>query len=510
MKTTDKFLIGIVAGVILLVGMAFAVAFLRPHWNYQPDDTPKGVAHNYLLALKQKDYARAYSYLSPTLAGYPDSAEEFAKRIDDYGSRRLSDNSTTLVVESTRASEDPTDRAVVVVRETTFSDQSTHTFNMTLQRENGAWKIVASDAYWMYGVMLQRTPLDVGAIAAVAAEGSVSVGGHICVLTTSGGVKCWGNNDYGQLGNGTTTYRDTPVNVSGLASGVTAIAAGGGFFGPSHTCALTTGGGVKCWGANDAGQLGDGTTTNRSTPVDVLGLTSGVTAIAASGRYTCALTTGGGVKCWGDNEYGQLGDGTTTNRDAPVDVSGLTSGVAAIAASGHHTCALTTGGGVKCWGDNSYGELGNGTDTPSSTPVDVSGLTSGVTAITVGGDDYTCALTTGGGVKCWGFNTSATLGDGTIEHRNVPVDVIGLTRDVTAIAAGTEHTCALTTSGGVKCWGYNGNDQLGASTVEDRSPVPVDVSGLPSGITSITAGGDVTCVRTASGWVKCWGGIVGG
>ena len=170
-------------------------------------------------------------------------------------------------------------------------------------------------------------------------------GGHTCALTSGGGVKCWGNNWYGQLGDGTNDVSYVPVDVSGLTSGVVALAAG-----EHHTCALTSEGGIKCWGHNVSGKLGDGTTTERYTPVDVSGLTSGVTAIVAGWNHTCALTSGGRAKCWGDNYYGQLGDGTTRDRHTPVDVSGLTSSVIAIAAGYDHICALTSGGGAKCWG----------------------------------------------------------------------------------------------------------------------------------------------------------------
>ena len=203
---------------------------------------------------------------------------------------------------------------------------------------------------------------------------AVSTGGeHTCALTSAGGVKCWGNNSVGQLGDGTTIQRLTAVDVSGLPSGVAAVSAG-----DDHTCALTTGGGIKCWGYNFYGQLGDGTTTQRTTPVDISSLVSGVAAVAAGGVHTCALTAAAGIKCWGYNFYGQLGDGTTTQRTTPVDVSGLTNGVAAVAAGGEgeggHTCALTTAGGLKCWGRNVFGKLGDGTTTNRTTPVDVSGL----------------------------------------------------------------------------------------------------------------------------------------
>jgi len=345
------------------------------------------------------------------------------------------------------------------------------------------------------------TPVDIsgltGGVTAITA-GAI----HTCALTTAGGVKCWGFNVNGQLGDGSSTNRLTPVTVggltSGLTSGVTAIAAGG-----FHTCALTPAGGVKCWGLNGSGQLGDGSTTNRLTPVAVGGLTSGVTAIATGSGHTCALTTAGGVKCWGWNGYGQLGDGSSTDRSTPVDVSGLASGVTAIAAGQTHTCALTPAGGIKCWGRNGNGQLGDGSLTNRLTPVNVSGLASGVTAIAAGGN-HTCALTTAGGVKCWGWNVYGQLGDGSTTNRSTPVDVSGLASGVTAIAAGQHHACALTPAGGVKCWGNNGEGQLGDGTRTNRS-IPVDVSGLASGVTAIAAGTYHTCALTPAGGVKCWG-----
>ncbi|HRJ40907.1 MAG TPA: hypothetical protein PL105_03460 [Caldilineaceae bacterium] len=349
----------------------------------------------------------------------------------------------------------------------------------------------------------KSTPADViglgSGVAAIAAGGS-----HTCALTTGGGVKCWGWNHLGQLGDGTTDNRNTPVDVVGLGSGIAVIAAGG-----YHTCVLTTGGGIKCWGANYSGQLGDGTTVEappygKSTPVDVVGLGSGITAISAGSTHTCALTTGGGVKCWGSNGvYGTLGDGTTDNRNTPVDVVGLGSGITAIRASFGHTCALTTGGGVKCWGLNYSGQLGDGTYTIRHTPVDVVGLGSGVAAIAPG-DDHTCALTTGGSVKCWGNNSYGQLGVATTYQKNTPVDVPALSSGIVAISADNRHTCAQTTGGGTKCWGSNSFGQLGNGTMGNKNS-PVDVVGLGSGMAAIAAGVYHTCALTTGGGAKCWG-----
>lgn len=324
--------------------------------------------------------------------------------------------------------------------------------------------------------------------------------GDTCELMNGGGVKCWGWNFAGQLGDETTMDRLKPVRVLGVANDVQAIAVGG-----AHNCALTKAGGVMCWGNNGSGQLGDGTTGNSATPLRVVGLTSGVKAIAAGGAHTCALLVGGAVKCWGSNVTGQLGIGASgpgTGSTTPVQVSGLSSGVAAIAAGPLHTCAVVAGGAVKCWGSNSDGELGNGTKDLAASPVNVTGLL-GVVALALGAS-HTCALTNAGAVKCWGRNILGALGDGTQNGSTVPVGVFGLSSGVAAIAAGDQHSCALTTGGGVKCWGTNGAAQLGDGILGDRY-VPTDVVGLTSRAIALAGGEEHSCAVLKSGVVRCWG-----
>lgn len=321
---------------------------------------------------------------------------------------------------------------------------------------------------------------------------------HSCAITESGGVKCWGSNSAGQLGDGTTTGRLAPVPVIGLESGVTNISLGW-----NHSCAVTEAGAAKCWGHGTFGQIGNGLKVNAKVPTQVQGFTTGVASVAAGGNHTCVLTTTDAVKCWGRNQSGQLGDGSTADKATPVQVSGLSSGVSAVAAGGSHTCAIITGGGLKCWGNDGVGQLGNNTSlTDSPIPVNVMGLTSGVASVAAW--NHTCAVTTNGAAKCWGSNGYGQLGDNSLTNRPTPVAVSGLATGVLSLSTGGNHTCATSTTDGLKCWGYNGNGAVGDGTGTNRK-VPVSVSGLQSGVSGFSAGGDFTCA-VHNGEAKCWGG----
>jgi large repetitive protein len=319
---------------------------------------------------------------------------------------------------------------------------------------------------------------------------------HTCALLSSGGVKCWGLNDHGQLGNGTTTNSSVPVPVTGLSSGVTQVSASTG----SSTCALLTTGAVKCWGWNAGGEIGDGTTTDRLTPTQVSGLTSGVTSVSVGVNSTCALVSGA-VKCWGNNSHGGLGDNSTTTRLTPVQVSGLTSNVTAISTGYQYACAVLTTGAVKCWGEGDSGRLGDGYTSDRWTPVQVSGLTSGVSTVRTR-SNHTCAVLTTGAAKCWGLGANGQLGDGASTDRLTPVQVSGMSSGVTAITSGRFHTCGMQ-SGAVKCWGGNSLGQLGDSTSTARS-TPAQVTGLTSGVTGVAAGYQHSCAAV-EGQAYCWG-----
>ena len=251
---------------------------------------------------------------------------------------------------------------------------------------------------------------------------------------------------------------------SGCPPGVRAIAAGG-----FHTCALLEAGAVWCWGENDDGQLGDGTLTDHRTAAPVVGLPVGVVAISAGAADTCALLADGGVRCWGNNDEGALGDGTFVDKAEPRTVIGLQGAAVSIEAGSYHTCAVAATGGSSCWGWNQYGQLGDGSTTNRSTATPVSGASVGVGAIWAG-NQHTCALIAGT-AKCWGRNALLQLGDGTGVDHIVPAPVRGLGGTVVQLATADTHTCALMISSGVKCWGYNGVGQLGIGTSDGgRAP----------------------------------------
>ncbi|MBF0539651.1 MAG: hypothetical protein HQL03_15520, partial [Nitrospirae bacterium] len=393
-----------------------------------------------------------------------------------------------------------------------------------LQLHAGVRVLFALMLVAMIGAMCFNNVAYAGNVSAGASSSAVTALAAGCAssvaLKGDGTVWAWGYNASGDLGDGTTNDRYTPVQVSGL-TGVTAIAAGGYVSGNSGTCssgytlALKGDGTVWAWGYNGDYELGDGTTTNRLLAVQVSGLI-GVTAIAAGANHAVAMKGDGTVWAWGVNNVGQLGDGTTINRKTAVqvissDVSGLFNGVTAIAAGYGHTIVLKGDGTVWAWGWNGEGQLGDGTTTNRSLPVQVNGL-SGVTAIAAG-SHYSVALKGDGTVWAWGYNGHGELGVGTTTNSNKPVQSIGLT-GVTSIAAGghtydpthelNNHTVALKGDGTVWAWGGNVLGQLGDATNTDKN-FPVQVHAL-TGVTAISAGDWHTLAVKNDGTVWAWGG----
>ena len=371
-----------------------------------------------------------------------------------------------------------------------------------------------------------NSPEPVSAGSAGALQGktvaSVSAGSHSCAVTTVGAPFCWGDNASGQLGSG--VVRDTSVPGAVDSNGVlkdkkvAAVSAGG-----SHSCAVTTDGGVYCWGLNSRGELGSGDFTNSAVPVAVAanGVLKGklVASVSAGERHSCAVTTDGRVHCWGSNRDGQLGNGNKTDSAVPVSVNtaGVLGGktVVAVSTGGRHSCAVTTDGGVYCWGANTLGQLGNGTTNDSAVPVAVnnSGVLKGKAVRSVsGGDAHSCAVTSDGGAYCWGGNADGQLGNGSTNNSAVPVvvstgGVLG-SNAVSSVSAGAFHSCAVTTSGRAVCWGSNSRGALGnGGTSNSDVPVAVATGGVLQGktVTDVSAGGGHSCAVTSDGGGYCWG-----
>jgi alpha-tubulin suppressor-like RCC1 family protein len=343
---------------------------------------------------------------------------------------------------------------------------------------------------------------------------------HSCALA-SGVAWCWGSNAFGAVGNGNTNDRHIPTKVKGGLT-FTQIAAGGTLYAPNppthadFTCGVTNLGAADCWGYGKDGQLGNGTNQQSLVPVQVMGLDAGVRQVALGASHACALMANGAVKCWGTNHHGELGNNSTTGSNVPVPVTGLSSGVVAISAGFHHTCALLSGGAMQCWGANANGEIGDATTAQRLVPTPVIGLSSGVQQISAGGY-HTCALGNFSVVRilCWGDGNHGDLGDGKISPHNVlqPQLVFGMTASGVGtpgpspvqVAAGGSHTCAVVSTGQVECWGFNNPGSVGDGTSGLDRGLPTLVIGLTDGPQQVSEGQAEGCAITQSLDVSCWG-----
>jgi alpha-tubulin suppressor-like RCC1 family protein len=319
---------------------------------------------------------------------------------------------------------------------------------------------------------------------------------HTCVIAGGGLVKCWGQNDRGELGDGTSNQSNVPVSVA-LPAPALAIGAGA-----KHTCAVVQSSGLMCWGNNNRGQLGDGTKTNRNTPVSVLNLGANVVEVTGGVEHTCALLAAGSVWCWGRNDAGQLGTGTKSDSLLPVPAL-LTGTATAIAAGDKYTCAAVTGVGVECWGQNSKGQLGDGTKADHSLPTLASGTGGLPVRSLAAGQSHTCASFTDGSLMCWGNNGNGQLGNGTTVDSLTPA--LAFATGVQAVTAGHDFTCVTTLSVDVQCWGNNAQGQLGDGSSHGDSAVPTLVNPLPGDVLEIRSGQGHTCSLHISGAVYCWG-----
>jgi alpha-tubulin suppressor-like RCC1 family protein len=382
-----------------------------------------------------------------------------------------------------------------------------------------------------------QTPATVTLSSALGvASGLILAGGlsHTCVVTDRG-PQCWGANGFGQVGDSATDFtpRLSPVAVAAPGydtGGMFPIYLGYGTVhrghqldtGDSFACAVTaeiptSGGpvparGVKCWGKNDQGQLGDNSRTARSTPTLVSGLNETVVAVTTGSLHACALLSGGTVQCWGDNAFGQIGNGGTADSLTPTPAGGGINNVLAIAAGQFYTCALKVDGSVWCWGQGTNGQLGDNTNTSRLTPVQVrlfsGGVLAQITQISAG-YQHTCAVRADGQVWCWGANGNGQIGIATtIASRSgavLAVDTNNTT--LTAVSCAAAHTCAVKANGTAWCWGSNTYSQLGTTGLPGGTPVfqQLTAMGVTGQIAGVRAGQYRSCVVLRDGTAQCCG-----
>lgn len=321
-------------------------------------------------------------------------------------------------------------------------------------------------------------------------------GSSTCGVTTNGNGYCWGFNNTGQLGNGATTNSTTPVRVAGGLS-FKSVSAGSL---SQFACGLTTGGAAYCWGYNDYGQLGAGTFTNSSSPLAVTGNLTFVSLSAGGSGHACAVTAAGAAYCWGNNGTGELGVSSIPYTSTPVAVQGGLVFSTISAGENGETCGVTTAGAGYCWGFNGDGELGNGSTATTNVPTAVAG---GLTFQSISaGFSSTCGITTAGAAYCWGTNTYGELGNGGTTASTMPVAVTG-GHTFTSVSVGDEFACGVATNGTVYCWGYGSQGQLGTGAITNSSSPAALFGGLS--FASVSAGYASACAVTTGGAAYCWG-----
>ncbi len=355
--------------------------------------------------------------------------------------------------------------------------------------------------------------LEIGMALPTGADGPpsrMSAGfAHTCAVLTGGSVKCWGWNEYGQLGNGTFfAGNGTPGSEHGIASAGAALGistATGVALSDTVSYALLADGTVMGWG--EGASLGNSSAARyQATPIPVVGIST-ATAVSAGYDSACALLVDKTIRCWGANAHGELGDGNTsapgTFGIAATSVIGISTARSVSVANNYSACAVVVDGTIKCWGYNWRGELGNGTTVDSSTPVSAIGVNSALAVST--NNSRTCAVLFDGTMKCWGYNANGELGNGSTTDVSVPVSVVGIS-NATAVSIGESHTCALLADGRVMCWGSNWAGQLGNGSFDINTPTltPALVPGITTA-TAVSCGADHTCVILSDGTVKCWG-----
>jgi len=326
-------------------------------------------------------------------------------------------------------------------------------------------------------------------------------GSNTCVLTDQNTVECWGFNQSGQVGDGTTVDRPTPYPVKGLSGEIIAVAVGG-----MHACVLIFPGSMQCWGDNRYGQLGDGTTANRSAAVPVKVVSGKISGMALGAWFTCVVTELGAVECWGHNDHGQLGNGTTTDNLSAVKVGGLGSGMVSVSAGTATACAIDAAQTPNCWGWGMSGIIGDGGETDRFHAAGLRGLSTGVNNISVDGN-FACAVNIYGMGYCWGDNTYGQLGNGSLDSTLSPVAVAERAEYFYEIKVSANFACGLTAIGHVHCWGFGDHGLLigaGKPCQESAYCTPQIIGGL--GLAAALSVGDMqACIITNAGEVKCWG-----